>query len=64
VETTHEVSEEFEDALAVDLGERHMATSVALSNRSTTFYGEKHLLDSGTLQATPQKRWKGEDYYW
>lgn len=67
VETTHEVAEQFGDVLAVDLGARHMATSVALSDRSTTFYGEdirsireqyKQLRKSvGRAKITSGKQW-------
>jgi putative transposase len=70
VETTHKVAEEFEDVLALDLGARHMATSVALSDRSTTFYGEnirsirehyKQLRKSvGTAKITSGKQWLSE----
>jgi transposase len=40
VETSHEVAKELEDILAVDLGAKHMATSVALPDRSATFYAK------------------------
>lgn len=40
VQTSHDVAVEYTDVLGVDLGAHHLATTVLLSNRSTTFYGE------------------------
>lgn len=39
VKRRHPVREEYEDLLAVDMGARWIAVSVALSDRETTFYG-------------------------
>jgi putative transposase len=40
VKKRYEVREEYDDVLAIDMGARWIATSVALSTRETTFHGE------------------------
>lgn len=40
VKRQHPIREEYDDLLAVDMGARWIAVSVALSDRDTTFYGE------------------------
>lgn len=40
VKQRYEIREEYDDVLAIDMGARWIATSVALSTRETTFYGE------------------------
>jgi putative transposase len=62
---------EYEDVLGVDLGAHHLATTVLLSDRSTTFYGEhvrrirehyKQLKKSvGKAKITSGKQWVSEN---
>ncbi len=40
VKRQHKLQEEYDDLLAVDMGARWIAVSVALSDRDTTFYGD------------------------